>query len=466
MVSDRNRNAGMARREFLSIAGAGAAAVLTRGLWAEEAGGKRPSLIIILADDMGYADIGVQGCKDIPTPNIDALARGGVRCTSGYVSCPVCSPTRAGLMTGRYQQRFGHWYNPGPPTAENANFGLPLDEVTIANVLKGGGYATGLVGKWHLGLKPEYHPMQRGFDEFFGFLHGSHSYTDPLGDKANPVMRGTEPVDETEYLTDAFNREAADFIERHHEHPFFLYLSYNAVHSPMQAPQKYLERFAGIADQQRRTYAAMLSALDDGVGAVMGKLREHGLDENTLVVFLSDNGGPTTVNGSDNTPLRGIKGTVFEGGSRVPFLLHWPAALPKGAVYDQPVIALDLLPTFAAAGGAAIPEGRKLDGVDLLPYLGGAKSGAPHERLFWAATNGKAVRQGKWKLVCVKGEPTRLFDLEADVGEQKDVIADNPDTAKALQQTLDAWAAELKAPLWEPTVRNPQRRQKRRANVD
>ncbi len=318
----------------------------------------KPNVLIIVADDLGYADVGFQGCKDIPTPNIDSIAAAGVRCSNGYVSCPVCSPTRAGLLTSRYQQRFGHEFNPGPnnDTDKAAEFGLPLTETTLATTLKGAGYNTALVGKWHLGFDEKYRPRQRGFDEYFGFLGGAHQYL-PQGKRAAAnaaaIYRGDSPVQETEYLTDAFAREAAAFVERQKAEPFFLQLTFNAVHQPLQAPDKYLSRFSGIEDETRKTYAAMLSALDDGVGKVLETLRRKGLEENTLIFFISDNGGPTHANGSKNTPLRGDKATVWEGGIRVPFLVQWKAKLPAGKTYDQPVIALDIGATAAAAAGTA-----------------------------------------------------------------------------------------------------------------
>ena len=344
---------------------------------------RRPNIIVIVADDLGYADLGCQGCKDIPTPNIDTLAQNGVRFTSGYVSCPVCSPTRAGLMTGRYQQRFGHEFNPGPVARASSNFGLPLTEVTLADRLKAAGYATGMVGKWHLGTQPAYQPQQRGFDEFFGFLGGAHSYLNALANGANPIRRGTTPVYEKEYLTDAFSREALAFIDRHQKEAFFLYLPFNAVHAPLEGARKYLDRFANIQNDKRRTFAAMLSAMDDAVGAVLTKLRQAGIEQETLIFFFSDNGGPTRQTTSRNDPLRGFKGQVLEGGIRIPFLIQWKSHLPAGMVYERPVISLDILPTAVAAAGIELPPEAKLDGVSLLPYLNGEKSGQPHEALYW-----------------------------------------------------------------------------------
>src|SRR5579875_2853168 len=358
----------------------------------------QPNIVIILADDLGYADLGYQGCRDIPTPHIDSLARGGVRCTNGYVSGPYCSPTRAGLLTGRYQQRFGHEFNPG--NTADVHVGLPLTETTLADRLKAAGYATGLVGKWHLGQAPSLRPRRRGFDEFFGFLGGAHPY---VPGKGAPIYRGDSVVEEKEYLTDAFGREAVSFVERHKDHPFFLYLAFNAVHTPMDATDARLARFASISDASRRTYAAMLTAMDESVGKVLDALRSAGLEEDTLIFFLSDNGGPTmlgtTINASRNDPFRGSKRTTLEGGIHVPFVVQWKGKLSAGRVYDRPVIQLDILPTaLAAAGVAAAPDWR-LDGVNLLPHLAGEASAPPHDNLYWRMGEQTAIRRGDWKLV-------------------------------------------------------------------
>jgi arylsulfatase A-like enzyme len=411
---------------------------------------RRPNIVLIVADDLGYGELGCQGrTKEIPTPNIDSLAKNGTRFTSGYVSCPVCSPTRAGLMTGRYQQRFGHEFNPGGAEGAAENFGLPLTEATLPQRLKAAGYATGMVGKWHLGNRPEYLPLRRGFDEFFGFLGGAHSYVDARADGRNPILRGTEPVDEKLYLTDAFAREAVAFVDRHKAEPFFLYLAFNAVHNPLQAPQKYQDRFPSIEDPKRRTFAAMLSAQDDAVGAVLSRLREAGLEGNTLIFYISDNGGPTPQTTSKNDPLGGRKGQVFEGGIRVPFLVQWKGHLPAGKVDDRPVIALDIHPTALAAAGAPAPAGAKLDGVDLLPFLSGRSEGAPHDSLFWRFGAQSAVRQGDWKLVKQTGDPARLYDLSKDIGESRDLAAEEPSVVKALEGALAAWDAQLEQPRWK-----------------
>jgi arylsulfatase A-like enzyme len=425
----------------------------------------KPNIVIILADDLGHADLGFQGCRDIPTPHIDSLARGGVRCGNGYVSGPYCSPTRAGLLTGRYQQRFGHEFNPGP--ANGARFGLPLTETTLADRLKAAGYATGLVGKWHLGEEPRFRPGRRGFDEFFGFLGGGHPY---FPGKGAPIYRGTEVVQETEYLTDAFGREAVAFVRRHRDRPFFLYLAFNAVHTPMDATDARLARFAAIGDTSRRTYAAMLTAMDEAVGKVLDTLRAARLEENTLIFFLSDNGGPTmlgtTINASRNDPFRGSKRTTLEGGIHVPFVVQWKGTLPAGAVFDRPVIQLDILPTALAAAGVEARPDWRLDGVNLLPHLRGETATAPHESLFWRMGQQMAVRRGDWKLVRydqaadhrdtrsvasdVKVTPPRLYNLANDAGERHDLAAEQPDKLKELLSAWQAWDAQLARPLWGP----------------
>jgi len=418
------------------------------------ADGKKPNIVFIVGDDMGYADVGFQGCTDIPTPHLDALAKSGVRCTNGYVSGPYCSPTRAGLMTGRYQTRFGHEFNAGA-----AGTGLPVTETTIATRLKVAGYATGLVGKWHLGADEQFRPQKRGFDEFFGFLGGSHDYFEDQG-----ILRGDQQVDEKEYLTDAFGREAVAFIQRHKSESFFLYLAFNAVHTPMQADDPRLAKFAHISDKQRRTYAAMMVAMDDAIGRVRKTLDETGLTQNTLVTFISDNGGPTmpgvTVNASINKPLRGSKRTTLEGGIRVPYLVSWPEKLKPG-VFEKPVIQLDLTATALAAAGVSIQPDWKLDGVDLAPHLVGTNSAAPHDTLYWRFGRQMAIRHGDYKLVRydmnaetltgANGQPVsaaKLYRLSDDIGEAKDLAASMPEKLNELQAKWDVWNHTLAPPLW------------------
>lgn len=416
----------------------------------------RPNIIVILADDYGYADQGFNGCKDIPTPNLDALAKSGVRCSDGHVSGPYCSPTRAGFLTGRYQTRFGHEFNPG---AAGENIGLPTTETTLADRLKAAGYTTGLVGKWHLGDAAKFQPQQRGFDEFFGFLGGAHPY---FSERGAAIYRGKDVVMEKEYLTDAFAREASAFIDRHKSQPFFLYLAFNAVHTPMHATDERLTKFASIADSTRRTYAAMTLAMDEAVGRVLGTLKGAGLEENTLIFFFSDNGGPTmqgtTVNGSRNDPLRGSKRTTLEGGVRVPFLVSWKGKLASGTVFDKPVIQLDILPTALAAAGVEVKPEWKLDGVNLLPYLTGEKKSVPHETLYWRFGTQMAIRKGDWKLVkydpvadglgAASAPPQKLYNLASDIGEANDLSMKNPEKLQELLADWQKWNAELVPPLW------------------
>lgn len=442
---------------------------------------ERPNILVIVGDDMGYADLGIQGCQDIPTPNLDSLAKSGVRCTSGYVSCPYCSPTRAGLMTGRYQTHFGHEFNPGGAQAaaqrkdvpnrkqatERASdeaadgddqVGLPLSETTIAQRFKDAGYATGWVGKWHLGGAEKFQPQNRGFEDTFGFLGGAHGYFS----SARPLLRrGGTPIEEKEYLTDAFGREAVAFLERHAKEPFFLYLAFNAVHTPMDATGERLQRFKGIVDEKRRTYAAMMSAMDENIGKVLAKVEELKIADNTLVFFISDNGGPTmqgtSINSSCNDPLRGSKRTTLEGGIRVPFFVRWPGKIAAGKLYEKPVIQLDILPTALAAAGVKVPAEAKLDGVDLLPYFNGRKSDGPHDTLYWRFGPQMAIRRGDWKLV--RYDPTadgatgratdaKLYNLKDDIGETRDLIQAQPQKAKELQAAWDKWN-ELNVPaLW------------------
>jgi len=412
----------------------------------------RPNILLIVGDDMGYADVGFHGCKDIPTPNLDALAAAGVRCTQGYVTGPYCSPTRAGLLTGRQQNRFGHEYNP------NGNNGLPLTETLLPQRLAAAGYATGMVGKWHLGAKPEQTPPRRGFAEFFGFLGGAHSYFNTGG-----ILRGAEPVKEMDYTTDAFGREASAFVRAHAEKPWFLYLAFNAVHTPMDATDARLAKFAAIPDKKRRTYAAMMSALDDNIGRVRQALKESGQEERTLIFFISDNGGPTmngtTTNGSSNAPLRGSKRTTLEGGIRVPFLVAWPGHV-KPAVYESPVVQLDLHATALAAAGISTGPEAKLEGVDLLPYFAGATKAAPHGALYWRFGAQMAIRQGDWKLVRYDGNAdtntgkaqpvssVKLYDLAKDIHEDKDLAAEQPEKVKQLQALWDEWNRSNIKPLW------------------
>jgi len=429
---------------------------------------RRPNILVIVSDDMGYADIGFHGSQDTRTPNLDALAKGGIRFTDAYVTGPYCAPTRAGLLTGRYQQRFGHEFN----TPLRGDLGLPVDQVTMADRLKAAGYRTALIGKWHLGSTERLHPLSRGFDEFFGFLGGAHSYLSAEPESNDPLLDGRTPVRDAPYLTDAFADRAVDFIRRNAAQPFFLYLAFNAVHTPMQATEKYLSRFQHIADPERRTYAAMLSAMDDGIGRVMEALRAARLDENTLVVYFNDNGGPTmdgtSVNASSNAPLRGSKRQTYEGGVRVPYVIRWKGRLPEGRVDGRPVIQLDVMPTVLAAAGVTVQPAWRLDGLDLLPYLTG-KLSPPDRALYWRFGDHMAIRMGDWKLVKSSEGPVRaagpegfgglagaeLYNLKDDIGERNNLAAAQPQKVKQLGETWHQWNSGLAAPMWLPSAGSP-----------
>ena len=446
---------------------------------------RRPNILFIVADDLGYGEPGCYGGTDIPTPHLDALAAGGVRFTHGYVTAAFCAASRAALLTGRYQTRFGFEFNPIGAKNAAPGIGLPVGEKTVADHLRATGYATALVGKWHLGGTAEFHPQRRGFDEFFGFLHEGHTYvphpwegvttwlrrralpdggtgrwTSPDGrivwtthmggnepdyDADNPLLRSSQPVDERANLTDAFTREANDFITRHRTQPFFLYLAYNAVHSPIQAPEAYLAKFAHLPDLHRRLFAAMLAHLDDSVGRVLAHLRATGLAENTLVVFLSDNGGPTKELTSRNDPLRGGKGELWEGGIRVPFIVSWPGRITP-RTDATPVISLDATATALALAGISAPP-TPLDGVNLWPLLSGKSTAAPHSALYWRVGERHAVRQGDWKLLRQRGA-WQLYDLAHDVGEQTDRATAEPARTQALAALWETWNAAQVAPRW------------------
>jgi arylsulfatase A-like enzyme len=402
----------------------------------------KPNVIVFLSDDVGWGEYGFQG-GNVPTPNIDSIAKNGVRFTQGYVSGPYCSPTRAGLMTGRYQTRFGHEFN---STARRG--GLSLQEKTIADRLKALGYATSAVGKWHLGEQPEYRPWQRGFDEFYGTLNNTPFYhpTNFVDSRVSKEVQAIE--DENFYTTDKYAERAVDFIAAHKGKPWFLYLPFNAQHAPLQAPQKYLDRFPDVKDEKRKIFSAMMSAMDDAVGKVLEQVRKDGEEDNTLIFFLADNGGPTMQTTSGNGPLRGFKASTWEGGVRVPFSVQWKGHIAPGQTYTNPIIQLDILPTAIAAAGGKVDSAWKLDGVDLLPYLSGKNSGKPHDSLYWRFGEQWAIRHGDQKLVVGRdgsGEP-ELYDLSKDISESTDLAAKEPKTVSELTTLWKAWNAEQAPP--------------------
>ncbi len=481
----------------------------------------KPNIIVILADDLGYADNSVYPGGRFPTPNLKRLAREGVTFMDGYATAPVCAPSRAGLMTGRYPERFGFEYNDGgAQRALREGLGLPVDQITIAQLLKEDGYFTGMVGKWHLGELPKFYPMNRGFDEFVGFLPGESSYISPtqpgvqlafgplsnatlhrmLGQNAqtdarileralvnyrlasrirNPgrigqrlagsfyrhpladIIEGPNHVvvhNDHEYLTDYFTQQAVHFIRQRSRsrRPYFLYLAYNAPHAPLMVTEKYYKLFPQIKNHQLRVYAAMIAALDDGIGRVLDAVAQSGESRNTIIFFASDNGCAEYIPGLCTcAPLRGGKLTYYEGGIRVPFIMSWPGHIRGNRVYRQPVSLMDVLPTAIAAAGGKLPADRTYDGVNLIPNLRGKVSGEPHPTLFWQAKPLVAVRHGRWKLWETQGVNTGvyghyklLFNLQDDLDERTNLATRDPAKVKTLESLIRQWERSVVAPLW------------------
>ena len=402
---------------------------------------EKPNIVIILTDDQGYADVSYNphSPPEVSTPNIDALAHSSTICTQGYTSGHVCSPTRAGLMTGRYQQRFGIY------TAGEGGSGVPLDEVFIPQRLSPAGYVSGALGKWHLGLTEEYHAMNRGFDEFYGFMgRGAHPYFDH-SDMDHPIYRGLKPIKEEGYLTTRITEEAVDFINRHNEEPFFLYVAYNAVHAPPEAPEEDIKEVTG--DETRDVLMAMIKHLDMGVGEIVSSLKKHGIFDNTLLIFLTDNGGSGAMH-ANNSPLRGFKQTDYEGGVRVPFIVSWPAQLQGGKKCDVPMWSTDLFATALDAAGLPMPKDKPLDGKSILPALRG-ETNKLNDEFYWSSggANGKwAIRSGNWKLVAVK-DRMELFNLATDLSETTDLAAKHANVVSELKGKYDAWLDEMADPL-------------------
>lgn len=407
---------------------------------------RRPNIVVFLADDLGYGDLGCHGSIDLRTPRIDALAAQGTRFLNAYSAAPVCGPSRAGLLSGQHPCRYGFEFN-------GVNE-LPTDLPLLPQVLRDAGYVTGIVGKWHLGEDAQRHPMRRGFDEFYGFLGGQHPYTATSPDRPLSQMRGFETTREDRYLTDAYAQESCDFVRRHRQRPFFLFVSFNAVHYPLQAPEQYLQRNthiptgAGRRAGRRRTYAAMVTAMDDAVGTVLDELDRAGLRDDTLVVFLSDNGGPTPEITASNAPLRGFKKDLWEGGVRVPMLARFPGKIAAGSDSTSVVSALDLLPTFAAAAGAALPATMSLDGLDLLAPSNGEDDRNSSRALCWRFGKQWAVRRGTWKLLRFQDEPWRLYDLANGPSELIDQARREPEQVAELAAIFTAWEARLQPPRW------------------
>ena len=427
---------------------------------------ERPNILLILADDLGYADVGFNGGADVKTPNLDALAANGMMFSEAYVPHPFCGPSRAGLMTGRYPHKIGAQFN---LPSEGSNLGVPRSEVFISKVLQDAGYFTGAVGKWHLGESSEFHPNQRGFDVFYGFLGGGHKYfpqefrraydaqvaagNTHIWEYLRPLERNGREVEETEYVTDGLSREAVHFLREasRREQPFFLYLAYNAPHTPLEAKDEDLALFIDIADEKRRTYAAMVYAMDRGVGKIVNALRDTGQLDSTLIVFFSDNGGRVD-RGGNNFPLREGKGSVHEGGVRSPMLMHWPDRLKAGTRFEHPVLALDFYPTFAGLADAVIPADRKLDGKEIWRDI--VSGQGPHDGEFLYALRHRtgfsdaAVRRDQFKAVKTRNQPWKLFNIKADIGELRDLSMQRPAVLANMVREMQRWSWDNAEPGW------------------
>jgi arylsulfatase A-like enzyme len=441
------------RRTFLQWCALGGASCLPA------ATGSRPNIVLLLADDLGYGDISSYGCPDIRTPHIDSIGRQGVKFTQCYANAPECTPTRTALLTGRYQQRVGGLecaigvgnvgrYDEAVWLAERGELGLPPAEVTLPRLLKDMGYETACIGKWHLGYLDKFSPNRHGFDEYFGILGGNADYFTHREAGGDPVLyRNGKPVIRPGYLTDLITGHAVDWLGKRDRNPFFLYVPYTAPHTPVQGPDDAGKKIdeATWNKGDRATYARMVERMDEGVGRILARLRELGLSDNTIVLFLSDNGGYDL---SRNGPFRGGKSSVYEGGIRVPCLIRWPGVIPPGSVTEQVALTMDLLPTLVGAAGGKLPTGRKFDGVDLRGVLRGESQVFPRT-VFWRYKRGearrKAVRDGNLKLVWNDGQE-ELFNLDKDVRESTNVLAQHPRAARDLRLKLAAWEQEVAAP--------------------
>jgi arylsulfatase A-like enzyme len=405
----------------------------------------RPDIVVVMTDDAGYVDFGFTGAEDGVTPSIDALAARGVVCTQAYVTASVCSPSRAGMLSGRYQQRVGHEFNLNQLKADREGWGFPPEATLLPERMKAAGYQTAVLGKWHLGSSEACHPNANGVDTFVGLLAGSRSYRQtPGAGMSRRLQRNGEPIDEPEdlYLTDFLADEAVSILQTPRDRPLFMFVSLTAPHTPMHArdPAADLERGSRPTFEQRRAVERlMVAATDEAVGRIEAALRPG-----TLVFFLNDNGGAIN-NGSDNGPWRGMKGSKWEGGIRVPFIVAWDGVLQPGRRYDLPISTLDIAATaIAAAGSAATREEEPLDGVDLVPYLSGDRDDArPHEWLFWRRGVASAVRRGDWKLIRSTSNPDVLIDLANDPGETVNLAATHPEIVAELAAGLAVWESEM-----------------------
>ncbi len=416
---------------------------------------QRPNILLILADDLGYGDLGCYGGREIPTPHIDGLASEGIRFTDAHVTCSVCGPSRVGLLSGIYQQRIGCYWN--PDLWASNGWQLPDTLKILPQLLNEAGYVTGHIGKWN--IAPDSRPyVDEGYDvmlwkgAYYPDEDGTYQGVDRPDFKIEPHGWGP-PRPDAEYLTDRLTRHAIDFIERHQQEPFFLYLAYNAPHTPLQADIRYKEIFKNLREEPNQIYAGMVSSLDENIGKITARLKELDLEKNTMVIFTSDNGparGGTYIRGWPDDwpetllgtagPLRGHKAQQFEGGHREPFIIRWPEVLPKGQAYTKLTSTLDLLPTLCMAAGAQIPENLTVDGVDLLPFMTGKNRNAPHDTLFWMTHNQGAVRMGDWKLLIDSDTSQLLFNLQEDLAEEYDISKLHPEIVSHLLQSWKDWS--------------------------
>lgn len=461
---------------------------------------RKPNVIVILADDLGYNDVSFYGGGTagglIKTPNIDSIGHDGVNFPAGYAGNATCAPSRAALMTGRYATRFGYEFTPTPlgfqrlvgghqgnapwpviyhPDREAdvpdfRELGIPEGEVTIAAMMQKAGYHTVHLGKWHLGETENQRPEKRGFDESLGFYSGASMFADEDDPNIVNAKQDFDPIDKflwagltfgvrynsgplfkpNEHMTDYLSDQAIEVIRANKDRPFFLYLAYNAVHTPLQALKSDYDALPEIKDHTLRVYAAMVRQLDRGIGRVLAELKAEGLDDDTLVIFTSDNGGAHYVGLDDlNKPYSGWKATFYEGGIRVPFFMRWPGVLPAGMTYASPISHFDIFATAAGAAGASLPADRKIDGVDIVPFITGAAPGEPHQILFWRSGPYVVVRQGDWKLqIEATSKQTMLYDLKTDPAEKTNLVDANPDKVAELKALIAGWQAEQAKPLW------------------
>ncbi|MGR5286620.1 sulfatase family protein [Vibrio maritimus] len=435
---------------------------------------EKPNVVLIFVDDLGWGDPGFLGATDLRTPNMDKIAANGVNFTQGYVTSSICGPSRAGLLTGVYQQRLGSAENIPEdhyPTKEGNRAGIPLSQPMLQEILKEQGYRTGAIGKWHVGLAEEKRPNNRGFDYFYGFLNGSHSYYKSgfeFGDNHEywPIFRNTEMVEFEGYTTEVFSQEAVNFIETSKDdQPFFLYVAYNAVHYPWEVPQPYIDKMDHIEEENRRKFGGMVLALDEGIGQIVDSLEEQGKLENTAIFVISDNGSPRPnpkalerdSNLSNTGGLRGYKGTNYEGGIRVPYIMSWPNVVPANITYDLPVSTLDVAKTVTTYLGIENPpKGHEFDGVDLVPFVNGERNGErPHDTMYWRRADDYAIRIGDWKLAYNTYEQTgeaELFNLSSDMYERSDLSARYPEKKEELQAKFDEWDHSLPQSLAKPEL--------------